>query len=63
MRHAIDRKLTLDLKQTRRDDTSLTWEHLKTGPARELVVTLTTPALDQPLQLPGPRWRPAVTRC
>lgn len=39
MRHAIDGKLTLDLEQTRLDDISQTWEHLKTGPSRKLVVT------------------------
>ena len=38
MGHAIDGKLTLDLEQTRLDDISQTWEHLKTGPARKLVV-------------------------
>ena len=38
MRHAIDGKLTLDLEQTRLDDISQTWEHLKTGPSRKLVV-------------------------
>src|SRR5580704_9129948 len=37
--HAADGKLTLDLEQTRLDDISQTWEHLKTGPARKLVVT------------------------
>ncbi len=37
--HAIDGKFTLDLEQTRLDDISQTWEHLKTGPARKLVVT------------------------
>lgn len=39
MRHAIDGKLTLDLEQTRLDDISQTWEHLKTGSSRKLVVT------------------------
>jgi NADPH:quinone reductase-like Zn-dependent oxidoreductase len=39
MRHAIDGKLTLDLEQTRLDDISQTWEHLKTGAPRKLVVT------------------------
>ena len=39
MRHAIGGKLTLDLEQTRLDDISQTWEHLKTGPPRKLVVT------------------------
>jgi NADPH2:quinone reductase len=38
MRHAIDGKFTLDLEQTRLDDISQTWEHLKTGAARKLVV-------------------------
>ncbi len=37
--HASDGKLTLDLEQTRLDDVSQTWEHLKTGPSRKLVVT------------------------
>jgi hypothetical protein len=39
MHHAIDGELTLDLEQTRLDDISQTWEHLKTGPPRKLVVT------------------------
>ena len=39
VRHAIDGKLTLDLEQTRLDDISQTWEHLKAGPPRKLVVT------------------------
>ena len=39
MHHAIDGKFTLDLEQTRLDDISQTWEHLKTGPSRKLVVT------------------------
>ena len=39
MRHAIDGRLSLDLEQTRLDDISQTWEHLKTGPPRKLVVT------------------------
>jgi NADPH2:quinone reductase len=39
MRHALDGKLTLDLEQTRLDDISQTWEHLKAGPPRKLVVT------------------------
>ena len=39
VRHAIDGKLTLDLEQTRLDDISQTWESLKTGPPRKLVVT------------------------
>jgi NADPH2:quinone reductase len=37
--HAIDGKLTVDLEQTRLADISGTWEHLKTGAARKLVVT------------------------
>ena len=40
MRHALDGKLTLDLEQTRLDDISQTWERLKAGPPRKLVVTL-----------------------
>jgi hypothetical protein len=36
--HAIDGKLTLDLEHTRLDDISQTWEHLKTGSPRKLVV-------------------------
>ena len=39
VRHAIDGKRTVDLEQTRLDDISQTWEYLKTGPARKLVVT------------------------
>ena len=39
MRHATDGKFTLDLEQTWLDDISQTWEHLKTGPPRKLVVT------------------------
>jgi NADPH:quinone reductase-like Zn-dependent oxidoreductase len=39
MRHATDGKFTLDLEQTRLDDISQTWELLKTGPPRKLVVT------------------------
>ena len=38
MRHAVDGKFTLDLEQTRLDDISQTWEHLKNGPRRKLVV-------------------------
>src|SRR6201986_2916992 len=38
MRHALDGKLTLDLEQTRLDDISQTWEHLKAGAPRKLVV-------------------------
>ena len=37
--HAIDGRLTADLEQTRLEDISETWEHLKTGAARKLVVT------------------------
>jgi len=39
MRHAIDGEFSLDLEQTRLDDISQTWEQLKTGPLRKLVVT------------------------
>ena len=39
VRYAIDGRLTLDLERTRLDDISQTWEHLKTGPSRKLVVT------------------------
>jgi NADPH:quinone reductase-like Zn-dependent oxidoreductase len=39
MRHAADAKFTLDLERTRLDDISQTWEHLKAGPPRKLVVT------------------------
>jgi hypothetical protein len=39
MRHALDGKLALDLERTRLDDISQTWEYLKTGPPRKLVVT------------------------
>jgi NADPH:quinone reductase-like Zn-dependent oxidoreductase len=38
MRHAADGKFTLDLEQTRLDDISQTWEHLKAGAPRKLVV-------------------------
>jgi NADPH:quinone reductase-like Zn-dependent oxidoreductase len=38
MRHATDGKFTLDLEQTRLDDISQTWEHLKAGAPRKLVV-------------------------
>ena len=38
MRHATDGKFALDLEQTRLDDISQTWEHLKAGPPRKLVV-------------------------
>ena len=37
--HAIDGKLTADLERTRLEDISGTWEHLKTGAPRKLVVT------------------------
>src|SRR6201986_2313221 len=37
--HAIDGKFTMDLEQTRLEDISGTWEHLKTGAGRKLVVT------------------------
>ncbi len=37
--HAIDGKFTMDLEQTRLKDISETWEHLKTGSSRKLVVT------------------------
>jgi NADPH:quinone reductase-like Zn-dependent oxidoreductase len=39
MRHAMDGKFTLDLEQTRLDDISQTWERLKSGSPRKLVVT------------------------
>ena len=39
MRHATDGRFTLDLEQTRLDDISQTWEHLKAGAPRKLVVT------------------------
>ena len=39
MRHATDGKFTLDLERTQLDDISQTWELLKTGPPRKLVVT------------------------
>jgi len=38
MRHATDGKFILDLERTRLDDISQTWEHLKAGAARKLVV-------------------------
>jgi len=38
MRHATDGRFTLDLEQTRLDDISQTWELLKTGSPRKLVV-------------------------
>ena len=38
MRHTMDGKLTLDLEQTRLDDITQTWERLKSGPRRKLVV-------------------------
>src|SRR5580704_11218673 len=37
--HATDGKITLDLEQTRLEDISGTWEHLKSGASRKLVVT------------------------
>ena len=37
--HAVDGKFAMDLEQTRLEDISGTWEHLKTGAARKLVVT------------------------
>jgi hypothetical protein len=37
--HAADGKVNLDLEQTPLDDISRTWEHLKAGAARKLVVT------------------------
>ena len=39
VRHAADGKLTLDLEQTQLGDISQTWERLKTGSPRKLVVT------------------------
>ena len=39
MRHATDGKFVLDLEQTRLDNISQTWEHLKAGAPRKLVVT------------------------
>jgi len=36
--HATDGKLAVDLEQTRLEDISGTWEHLKTGASRKLVV-------------------------
>ncbi len=39
MHHATDGKFTLDLEQTRLDDIGQTWQHLKAGPPRKLVVT------------------------
>jgi NADPH:quinone reductase-like Zn-dependent oxidoreductase len=39
MRHAADGKFTLDMEHTRLDDISQTWEHLKAGSPRKLVVT------------------------
>jgi hypothetical protein len=37
--HAVDGKRTVDLERTRLADIGGTWEHLKTGAARKLVVT------------------------
>jgi NADPH2:quinone reductase len=39
MRHAIDGEFSLDLEQTRLGDISQTWEQLKSGAQRKLVVT------------------------
>jgi NADPH:quinone reductase-like Zn-dependent oxidoreductase len=39
MRHAADGKFALDLEQTRLDDISQTWELLKSGAPRKIVVT------------------------
>jgi NADPH:quinone reductase-like Zn-dependent oxidoreductase len=39
VRHAVDGKFALDLEPTRLQDISQTWERLKTGPSRKLVVT------------------------
>jgi NADPH:quinone reductase-like Zn-dependent oxidoreductase len=39
MRHAADGKFTLDLERTRLADISQTWERLKAGSPRKLVVT------------------------
>jgi len=36
--HALDGKFGMDLEQTRLEDISGTWEHLKTGASRKLVV-------------------------
>ncbi|HEY1669715.1 MAG TPA: hypothetical protein VGG54_28800 [Trebonia sp.] len=37
--HAADGEFTVDREETRLEDISGTWEHLKTGAARKLVVT------------------------
>jgi hypothetical protein len=37
--HAADGRFILDMEQTRLEDISQTWEHLKTGASRKLVVT------------------------
>ena len=37
--HAIDGKFIVDLEQTRLEDISRTWEHLKARASRKLVVT------------------------
>jgi NADPH:quinone reductase len=37
--HAKDGKFTMDLEYTRLGDISRTWEHLKAGASRKLVVT------------------------
>ena len=39
VRHAADGQITLDLEQTRLADIGQTWEQLKAGPSRKLVVT------------------------
>jgi len=39
MRHAVEGKFTMDLERTRLDDISQTWERLKAGSPRKLVVT------------------------
>jgi NADPH:quinone reductase len=39
MQHALDGEFSLDLEQTRLDDISQTWEQLKSGAPRKLVVT------------------------
>ena len=48
--HAIDGKLNMDMEQTRLEDISGTWEHLKTGASRKLVVT---PLRTRPPPPPG----------
>ncbi len=39
VQHAVNGKITLDREQTRLDDISKTWQQLKAGPVRKLVVT------------------------